>query len=63
MYNSQIKLLTTLAKKIRSEQKNRDKVKDRDKIITTLRSAKILTAKGNFTAHYPNLERALSASK
>ena len=63
MSNSQLKLLTTLAKKIRSEQKDRDKVKDRDKIITTFKSAKILTAKGNFTAHYSNLEKALSTSK
>jgi hypothetical protein len=63
MYNNQIKLLTTLAKKIRSEQKDRDKVKDRDKIIITFKSARILNAKGNLTAHYSNLEKALSTSK
>jgi len=56
MYNNQIKLLTTLAKKIRSEQK------DRDKIIVTFKSARILNAKGNLTAHYSNLEKALSVS-
>jgi len=63
MYNDQIKLLTTLAKKIKSEQKDRDKIKDRESIIVTFKSAKILNAKGNLTSHYSNLKRVLSTSK
>ena len=54
---NQVKLLATLAKKIKSEKK------DKNKIVGTLVSAKILTNSGNFSSHYPNLKKLASASK
>lgn len=57
MESNQVKLLALLAKKIRSEKK------DKTKIVGTLKSAKILTNSGNFTNHYPNLKKLVSASK
>lgn len=57
MENNQVKLLASLAKKIKSQKK------DRNKIIVTLKSARILTKSENFTSHYSNLRKAVSASK
>ncbi len=53
MKNNQVKLLTSLAKKIEKEKK------DRSQIISTLQSAKILTKKENFTEQYSNLRRVV----
>ena len=55
METNQIKLLSSLAKKIKSEKK------DKATVIASLNSAKILTKSGNFTAHYKNLKRAVAA--
>jgi len=49
--NKQIKLLKILAKKIKSEKK------ERTEIITSLQSAKILTKKENFSGHFKNLNK------
>jgi len=57
MMNNQKKLLFNLAKQIKAEPKTRAQ------IVTTLKSAKILTPKENLTSHYSNLNRALSLSK
>ena len=57
MSNNQAKLLSTLAKKIRSQPK------DRKQIVVTLTSAKILTKEENFTNHYSNLKKVVSTSK
>ena len=57
MESNQIKLLAKLAKKIWSEKK------DKNRIVGTLVSAKILTGSGNFSSHYPNLKKFASASK
>ena len=54
---NQAKLLVSLAKKIQSEKK------DRNKIVVSLNSAKILTKKENFTKHYSNLEKAIAVAK
>lgn len=57
MESNQIKLLSTLAKKIKSEKK------DRAKIVITLKSAKIITKDGNFTKHYSNLKKVVSIAE
>lgn len=57
MENNQIKLLSTLARKIKSEKK------DSAKIFTTLKSARIITKKGNFTKHYSNLKKVVSVAE
>ena len=57
MEENQIKLLTTLAKKIKSEEK------DRTKVLASLQSAKILTKGGNFTAHFKNLNKVFATDK
>lgn len=54
---NQIKLLKTLAKEIKTEEKSKDKV------IASLHSAKILTKQGNFTGKYSNLKRVVLQSK
>lgn len=53
MEANQVELLVSLAKRIKSEQK------DRDRVVATLQSAKILTKKENFTGHYSNLKKFL----
>lgn len=57
MESNQIKLLTSLAKRIKSEKK------DKVAIVTSLQSAKILTKNGNFTGHYSNLKRVISIAE
>lgn len=57
MESNQVRLLTLLAKKIKSEKK------DRGRIVTSLQSAKILTKKENFTGHYSNLKKVVSIAK
>ena len=53
MENNQVKLLTSLAKKIEKEKK------ERKQIVSTFQSAKILTKGENFTGHYSNLKKAV----
>jgi len=57
MEENQIKLLATLAKKIKSEEK------DRTKVLASLQSAKILTKGGNFTHHFKNLNKVFVSDK
>lgn len=57
MATDQIKLLSSLAKEIKKEKK------DRDKVVAVLQSAKILTKQENFTGNYNNLERVVLPSK
>lgn len=54
MEHNQIKLLTTLAKKINAEEKGRDHV------VVSLQSAKIITKSENFTKHYSNLKKVVA---
>jgi len=51
MEKNQIKLLSSLAKEIKVEKK------EKAKIFATLQSAKILTKQGNFTSKFSNLNR------
>ena len=57
MPNNQAKLLSDLAKKIKSEPKNKAR------IMVSLMSAKILTKNENLTHHYSNLKKVISATK
>lgn len=57
MEENQIKLLSTLAKKLKSEKK------DRSKAIESLQSAKILTRNENFTGRYKNLDKVFTVAK
>jgi hypothetical protein len=57
MVVNQIKLLSSLAKRLESEKK------DRAQIVASLQSAKILTKKENLTGHYSNLKRVVTAIK
>jgi hypothetical protein len=57
MEPNQVKLLSSLAKRIKSEKK------DRSKVVASLQSAKILTKNENFTGHYSNLKKAVSSAK
>ena len=57
MEANQVKLLATLAKKIKSEEK------DRTKVVTSLQSAKILTKSENFTGHFKNLNKVFAIAK
>jgi hypothetical protein len=57
MESKQIALLTALAKKTRSEKK------DKKRVVATLQSAKILTKSGNFTSYFGNLNRVANSSK
>lgn len=52
---NQIKLLTSLAKKIKAEKK------DKKTVVVTLQSAKILTKSENFTGNFSNLNRLVSS--
>jgi hypothetical protein len=51
METKQIKLLKALAKKIKSEKR------EREVVIESLQSAKILTKEENFTGHLKNLDK------
>lgn len=53
MESNQIKLLSALAKKLKSEEKNKAKA------LTSLQSAKILDKNGRFTKPYKNLEKVV----
>jgi hypothetical protein len=55
MEANQIKLLSSLAKKIKTEKK------DKVRVVASLSSAKILTKSGNFTTHFSNLKRAVAS--
>lgn len=57
MEANQVKLLASLAKKIKSEKKSKNSAKN------TLLTAKILTKKGNLTKQYTNLKKVVVASK
>ncbi len=57
MESKQIMLLTALAKKTKSEKK------DKKRIVATLQSAKILTKGGNFTTYFSNLNKVAISSK
>ncbi|MET3128360.1 hypothetical protein ABID42_003479 [Arcicella rosea] len=56
METNQVKLLASLAKKIKSERK------ERAKVIASLQSAKILTKNENFTGHYSHLKKVVNVS-
>ena len=53
MEANQIKLLESLAKKIKSQSR------DKSAAIASLHAAKILTKNGEFSKNYPNLKRAV----
>jgi hypothetical protein len=57
MESTQIALLTVLAKKIKTEKK------DRIRVVKSLHSAKILTRNGNFTIHYRSLSKVVTVPK
>ena len=57
MMEDQVRLLKSLAKKLKSEKK------DRAQAVASLQSAKILTKKENFTGHYSNLSRVFTTAK
>ena len=57
MEAKQIELLALLAKKIRAEDK------DINKVLASLQSAKILTKKRNFTSHYKTLSKVVTMPK
>jgi len=57
MENNQIELLARLANKIKTEKK------DRNKIVISLESAKILTGDGNVAGHYPHLNKLITITK
>lgn len=57
MEAKQIKLLTILAKKIKSSNKNKEDV------VASLQDAKILTKAGNLTGKYDNLKKFVVATK
>ena len=57
MEEKQIKLLNALAKKIKSQHR------ERAGIIASLQSAKILTKGEKFTGHLKNLERVFTEAK
>jgi N-glycosylase/DNA lyase len=54
MEEKQIKLLKALAKKIKSEKK------ERTVVVASLQSAKILTKGEKFTTHLKNLDRVFA---
>lgn len=57
MATLQIRLLTSLAKDIRTGQK------DRKTAVTTLQSAKILTKSENLTGNFSNLNKVVTKKK
>lgn len=52
--DNQIKLIASLAKKLKAEKK------DKKAVISTLQSAKILTKSENFTGNFSNLNRIVT---
>jgi hypothetical protein len=54
MEKKQIALLTALAKRLKTENK------DKAKVVASLQAAKILTKNGNFTEHYKTLNKVVS---
>jgi hypothetical protein len=54
MEEKQLKLLRALAKKIKSEKK------ERAAVVASLQSAKILTKNENFTGHLKNLDKVFA---
>lgn len=58
MEEKQLKLLMALAKKIKSEKKERKK--ERTVVVASLQSAKILTKGEKFTTHLKNLDRVFN---
>jgi hypothetical protein len=57
METKQIKLLKALAKKIKSEKR------EREVVIESLQSAKILTKEENFTGHLKNLDKIFATNE
>lgn len=57
MEEKQIKLLKALAKKIKSEKRNRVVA------VASLQSAKILTKDENFTGHLKNLDKVFATAE
>lgn len=57
MENKQAKLLTELSDKLKSEFFNRERV------VSTLTQAKIITSKENFTKQFANLGKVTKASR
>lgn len=57
METNQIKLLSNLAKRIKSEKQ------DKSAVIRSLQNAKILTKEGNLTGNYRNLDKVVSSIK
>ncbi len=57
MENKQQKLLIALAKKLKSQKK------DRKIVIASLQSAKILTQNENFTGHLRHLDKVFAVSE
>lgn len=57
MTTTQVRLLTSLAKNIKTEQK------DRKTAIATLQSARILTKSENFTSNFSNLNKVVVNKK
>ena len=57
MEEKQIKLLKVLAKKIKSEKK------ERTIIVASLQSAKILTKNEKFTGHLKNLDKVFAETE
>jgi len=57
MESNQIKLLSALAKKLKSEKK------DKTKAVASLQSAKILDKNGSFTKQYRNLEKVVLSTQ
>ncbi len=57
MEEKQIKLLKALAKKIKSEKR------EREDVVVSLQSAKILTKDENFTGHFKNLKKVFATAE
>ena len=57
MEEKQLQLLKALAKKIKSEKK------ERTLVVASLQSAKILTKRENFTGHLKNLDRVFATAE
>lgn len=57
METNQIKLLSALAKKLKSERR------DKEKAIASLQKAKILNSKGDFNKNYSNLEKIIVSNQ
>jgi hypothetical protein len=57
MEEKQIELLKALARRIKSEKK------ERTSVVASLQSAKILTKGENFTGHLKNLDRVFATTE